>query len=84
MDEGQNFIVGFEQCIAVRDDELVASSMRRLQQYVIEAIVANDLRNVVKGSTEVILMERNANPVKIKGSKADVAWSILTEARDLL
>jgi hypothetical protein len=39
---------------------------------------------VMKGSTEVILVERRSNPIKIKGSKAEVAWSILSEARDLL
>jgi phosphopantothenoylcysteine decarboxylase/phosphopantothenate--cysteine ligase len=77
-------VVGFKAESGVREDELVTSAMRRLEQHGVEMIVANDLRNVMKGSTEVILVERRSNPIKLKGSKAEVAWSILSEARDLL
>lgn len=77
-------VVGFKAESGVREDELVMSAMRRLEQHGVEMIVANDLRNVMKGSTEVILVERRSNPIKIKGRKAEVAWSILSEARDLL
>jgi phosphopantothenoylcysteine decarboxylase/phosphopantothenate--cysteine ligase len=81
---GKTKVVGFKAESGVRDEVLVSKAMERLERHGLDAMVANDLRNVQKGTTEVYLVERSSNPIKLKGNKSEVAWSLMAELRGLL
>jgi phosphopantothenoylcysteine decarboxylase/phosphopantothenate--cysteine ligase len=81
---GKAKVVGFKAESGVREEALLSKAMERLERHGLDAMVANDLLNVKKGSTEVYLVERSSNPIKLKGNKAEVAWSLMTELRGLL
>jgi phosphopantothenoylcysteine synthetase/decarboxylase len=81
---GKAKVVGFKAESGVRDEVLLSMAMERLERHGLDAMVANDLRNVQKGTTEVYLVERSSNPIKLKGNKSEVAWSLMAELRGLL
>ena len=81
---GKSKVVGFKAESGVRDEVLISRAMERLERHGLDAMVANDLRNVRIGTTEVYLVERGSNPIMLKGNKSEVAWSIMAELRGLL
>jgi len=81
---GKAKVVGFKAESGVRDEVLLSKAMERLERHGLDAMVANDLRDVQKGTTEVYLVERDSNPIKLKGNKSEVAWSLMAELRGLL
>lgn len=81
---GKAKVVGFKAESGVRDEELISRAMERLERHGLDAMVANDLRNVRMGTTEVYLVERGSNPIMLRGSKSEVAWGIMSELRGLL
>ena len=81
---GKAKVVGFKAESGVRDEVLISRAMERLERHGLDAMVANDLRNVRMGTTEVYLVERGSNPIMLKGNKSEVAWGIMAELRGLL
>lgn len=81
---GKAKVVGFKAESGVRDEVLISRAMERMERHGLDAMVANDLRNVRIGTTEVYLVERCSNPIMLKGTKSEVAWSIMLELRGLL
>jgi phosphopantothenoylcysteine decarboxylase/phosphopantothenate--cysteine ligase len=81
---GKTKVVGFKAESGVREEELITRALERLERHGLDAMVANDLRNVRMGTTEVYLVERGSNPIMLKGNKSEVAWGIMAELRGLL
>lgn len=81
---GKAKVVGFKAESGLEEKELLARAKERLNRYGLNAIVANDLGKVSPGRTEVLVLRKGMEPVRLAGAKSEVAWSILTELRKLI
>jgi phosphopantothenoylcysteine decarboxylase/phosphopantothenate--cysteine ligase len=69
-------IVGFKAEFGVTEKELIRRAEKRLKEYSLDGIVANDLKDVKKGTTKVIVLSGNRE-LKFEGEKSEVARKIL-------
>lgn len=69
-------IVGFKAEYGVSERELLSSARKRVAEYRLDMIVANDLRDVRPGFTKVIVV-KGKEETKLEGEKIEVAKRIL-------
>ena len=69
-------IVGFKAEYGVSKEELKMRAAKRLDEYSLDAVVANDLRDVREGWTRVIVLRRGGE-LEIEGDKLEVAKRIV-------
>lgn len=82
---GKGFgVVGFKAEYDVSKEELRKRAKSRVVDYDLDLIVANDLKDVKSGETEVLIISRDSEEVQAGGSKRDVADSILDEVLKVL
>ncbi|MDH7509263.1 MAG: bifunctional phosphopantothenoylcysteine decarboxylase/phosphopantothenate--cysteine ligase CoaBC [Methanomassiliicoccales archaeon] len=72
-------LFGFKAESSVTADELVARARSRMIEFELDGIVANDLREVSKGTTKVTIMTKKGTICTVAGSKKEVAHRILDE-----
>jgi phosphopantothenoylcysteine decarboxylase / phosphopantothenate---cysteine ligase len=72
-------LVGFKAEHGVEREELERRAMRKMESVSLDAIVANDLRRVREGSTEVTVLLRNEEGVTVSGTKSEVAHALLDQ-----
>ncbi len=75
-------IVGFKAESGVSEEELIARAKKRKEEYGLNMVVANDLRNVKYDENEVIIITDKEE--KIKGSKKEIAMEIMKRVADEL
>lgn len=71
-------LVGFKAEINITEQELISRARRRIKDYGLDAVVANDLNDVKPGKTKVYLVTSKSYK-KIEGEKDEVARRILRE-----
>ena len=71
-------LIGFKAEIDISKEELIRRARKRIEEYRLDAIVANDLREVEEGKTRVYLVT-SKNYKEIRGDKDEVARKILRE-----
>ncbi|MBI0582655.1 MAG: bifunctional phosphopantothenoylcysteine decarboxylase/phosphopantothenate--cysteine ligase CoaBC [Methanomassiliicoccus sp.] len=76
-------LVGFKAEIGVSAPQLVRRARARLEEYGLDLIVANDLRDVSAGRTRAVLVTSSAKQA-FEGTKADLANLILDEVAKVL
>ncbi len=76
-------LVGFKAEHGLGEEELENRARRRLERDNLDAIVANDLRNVKTGKTDVLLLTRRTI-ARFSGTKGEVADDILNEIRKVM
>ncbi len=69
-------LVGFKAEYGVSKDELIERARRRMSEYSLDMVVANDLKDVRVGYTKVIVI-RGRKETEIEGDKLEVAGRIL-------
>ncbi|MCL4450230.1 MAG: bifunctional phosphopantothenoylcysteine decarboxylase/phosphopantothenate--cysteine ligase CoaBC [Candidatus Thermoplasmatota archaeon] len=69
-------IVGFKAEYGVSRNELIDRARRRMSEYSLDMIVANDLKDVKAGYTKVIVI-RGRKETEMEGEKLEVAGRIL-------
>ncbi len=69
-------LVGFKLEAGVKQAELLEKSQARLKEHGMDFIVANDIHNVKKGRTEVILVDDKGKWQEFKGTKSEVSWDL--------
>ena len=69
-------LVGFKAEYGVSKDELIERARRRMSEYSLDMVVANDLKDVRAGYTKVIVI-RGRKETEIEGDKLEVAGRIL-------
>ncbi len=69
-------LVGFKAEYGVSKDELIERARRRMSEYSLDMVVANDLKDVRAGYTKVIVI-RGRKKTEIEGDKLEVAGRIL-------
>ncbi|OPY34563.1 MAG: bifunctional phosphopantothenoylcysteine decarboxylase/phosphopantothenate synthase [Methanomassiliicoccales archaeon PtaU1.Bin124] len=77
-------VVGFKAESGVGEAQLLRKANACSKNAGLDAIVANDLKDVVPGKTKVVYMSKDDAPVSFEGSKSSVAREILIQARRLL
>jgi phosphopantothenoylcysteine decarboxylase/phosphopantothenate--cysteine ligase len=70
-------LVGFKAEHGLEEAELIAKAEGRLREYKLDAIVANDLRDVHQGSTTALFITAQGVQARISGSKRQAAETIL-------
>jgi phosphopantothenoylcysteine decarboxylase / phosphopantothenate---cysteine ligase len=73
-------LIGFKAESGIGETELVIKAEQRLKQYKLDAIVANDLTEVVPGSTSVLFISSKGKYVRLTGTKGEVADLLLDKA----
>jgi phosphopantothenoylcysteine decarboxylase/phosphopantothenate--cysteine ligase len=73
-------LVGFKAEVGMADAELVRRAKKRLEEYGLDIIVANDLNDVGPTNTAAIIIPSKGKPSKFSGSKRALADRILDEA----
>jgi len=71
-------LIGFKAEIDIPKEELIRRARKRIKDYGLNAIVANDLKDVEEGKTKVYLVTLK-NYKEIRGDKDEVARKILRE-----
>ena len=71
-------VVGFKAESGVKNEELVKEASESLDRNSLQAVVANDLKDVKVGSTKVVLV-RSGYQVEFEGTKAEVAHQLIKE-----
>jgi phosphopantothenoylcysteine decarboxylase/phosphopantothenate--cysteine ligase len=69
-------LVGFKAEYGVSKEELIERARRRMSEYSLDMVVANDLKDVRAGYTKVIVI-RGRKETEIEGDKLEVAGRIL-------
>ncbi|MEM0135961.1 MAG: bifunctional phosphopantothenoylcysteine decarboxylase/phosphopantothenate--cysteine ligase CoaBC [Thermoplasmatales archaeon] len=69
-------IVGFKAEFGVSKNELLYRARKRMKEYSLDMIVANDLRDVKQGVTKVTVI-KGKREIELEGDKIDVAKRIL-------
>jgi len=82
--KGNRILVGFKAERSITDEELLNRATRRLEDYGLDMIVANDLDNVERGKTKVLIISSAGEPLMASGSKRQVAETILDEVGKVL
>ena len=77
-------VVGFKAESGVGEAQLLRKANACSKNAGLDAIVANDLKDVVPGRTKVVYMSKDDAPVIFEGSKTSVAKDILLQSRRLL
>jgi phosphopantothenoylcysteine decarboxylase/phosphopantothenate--cysteine ligase len=72
-------LVGFKAEFGLEEEELIAKASARLEEYGLDAIVANDLKNVKKGSTAAVFITAKGVQARPFGSKRVAAEAILAQ-----
>ncbi|MGC8497251.1 MAG: bifunctional phosphopantothenoylcysteine decarboxylase/phosphopantothenate--cysteine ligase CoaBC [Thermoplasmata archaeon] len=72
----KNVLVGFKAEYGISDELLLKKGQEKLKKYNLEFLIANDLKKVKEGYTEILFIEKN-NYKKLSGSKSDVTLQIL-------
>ncbi|MGC8644707.1 MAG: bifunctional phosphopantothenoylcysteine decarboxylase/phosphopantothenate--cysteine ligase CoaBC [Thermoplasmata archaeon] len=75
-DKFKGKIVGFKAEYGISRKELKKRARKRMNEYSLDAIVANDLRDVKEGSTKVIVLN-DSGEKEIEGDKLEVAKRIV-------
>ena len=73
-------LVGFKAGSRVKDAELVSEAVALMDRAGCTFVVANDVRDVAKGKTRVMIVERDGSSQEVSGTKADVADEVLDRA----
>jgi phosphopantothenoylcysteine decarboxylase/phosphopantothenate--cysteine ligase len=73
-------LIGFKAESGIGESELVVRAERRLKQYKLDAIVANDLGEVRPGITSVLFISNKGRYVRLAGTKKEVADLLLDKA----
>jgi phosphopantothenoylcysteine decarboxylase/phosphopantothenate--cysteine ligase len=71
-------VVGFKAESGVGKKELVKEAVESLNRNYLQAVVANDLKDVKAGSTKVVFV-RSRYQVEIEGTKSEVAHKLIRE-----
>lgn len=74
-----NVLVGFKAEHGVGERELISRARKRLESVPLDAIVANDLKDVGPSSTKALIIRSGGRAVKFQGSKSDLADRVLDE-----
>ena len=69
-------IVGFKAEYGVSRDELISRARKRMVEYSLDMVVANDLKNVKPGLTKVVVI-KGSEKTDLEGEKTEVAKRIL-------
>ncbi len=69
-------IVGFKAEYGVSRDELISRARKRMAEYSLDMVVANDLKNVKPGLTKVVVI-KGSEKTDLEGEKTEVAKRIL-------
>jgi phosphopantothenoylcysteine decarboxylase/phosphopantothenate--cysteine ligase len=72
-------LVGFKAEYGLEEEELVAKASARLEEYRLDAIVANDLKHVKPGSTSALFITSRGVESRPFGSKRVAADAILAQ-----
>jgi phosphopantothenoylcysteine decarboxylase/phosphopantothenate--cysteine ligase len=73
-------LIGFKAESGMSESELVVKAEQRIKQYKLDAIVANDLKEVIPGSTSVLFITNKGKYVRLSGTKGEVADMLLDKA----
>jgi phosphopantothenoylcysteine decarboxylase/phosphopantothenate--cysteine ligase len=77
-------VIGFKAGSEIKEEDLLEQADACKTKNGLDAIVANDLKDVLPGQTKVRILIANEGPVVLSGSKSSVATDILCEIRRLL
>lgn len=77
-------LVGFKAEYDVDDEELERRARERLESIPLEAVVANDLKKVKPGSTDVTILLKGGDVIRATGTKREVAHIILDNVLKVL
>ncbi len=69
-------IVGFKAEYGVSRNELISRARKRMAEYSLDMVVANDLKNVKPGLTKVVVI-KGSEKTDLEGEKTEVAKRIL-------
>ena len=69
-------IVGFKAEYGISRGELVSRARKRMSEYSLDMIVANDLKNVRPGFTKVVAI-KGKEEIDLEGEKIEVAKRLL-------
>ncbi|MCL4412337.1 MAG: bifunctional phosphopantothenoylcysteine decarboxylase/phosphopantothenate--cysteine ligase CoaBC [Candidatus Thermoplasmatota archaeon] len=69
-------MVGFKAEYGVSRDELISRARKRMAEYSLDMVVANDLKNVKPGLTKVVVI-KGSEKTDLEGEKTEVAKRIL-------
>ncbi len=69
-------LIGFKLEAGREQEELLKVSRAKLRESGMDYIVANDIRRVKRGRTEVILIDKKGRWQELKGTKAEVSWHL--------
>jgi len=72
-------LIGFKAETGITKKELLAKAKKRLDEFGLDVIVANDVRDVNAKGTRVQLLRKGKKPKELKGSKDAVAHLIFAE-----
>ncbi|MGE5379345.1 MAG: bifunctional phosphopantothenoylcysteine decarboxylase/phosphopantothenate--cysteine ligase CoaBC [Candidatus Saccharibacteria bacterium] len=72
-------LVGFKAEVGISDAELARRARKRLKEYGLDLIVANDLSNVQPSTTVATLMPAKGKQIRFSGTKMELAGRILDE-----
>ena len=76
---GAKFLAGFKAEVNLSEDELMKRARRRMEEYGLDLIVANDLDSVTKGVTTAFVLRPDGSHERYEGSKRGLADRILDE-----
>lgn len=82
--KGAGVLVGFKAEYGVTEEELERRARERLESVPLEAVVANDLKKVKPGSTEVTILLKGGGVIRAAGTKGEVAHIILDSVMKVL
>ncbi len=71
-------VIGFKAESGVKKEDLVKEAVESLNRNLLQAVVANDLKDVEQGSTKVVFV-RSRYQAEIEGTKAEVAHQLIKE-----
>ncbi|NLI73281.1 MAG: bifunctional phosphopantothenoylcysteine decarboxylase/phosphopantothenate--cysteine ligase CoaBC [Euryarchaeota archaeon] len=74
---GSQFLIGFKAESNVSEEELIDRARRRMKDYKLDLMVANDVNHVATGRTTAFLLRANGTYDKYEGNKERLANIIL-------
>ena len=80
---GDTFIVGFKAESSVSEEELMKRAFKKLKKVGMGAIVANDLKDVSKDRSKVILLTPEKEAYRVEGGKTEIAGFLIEKISEL-
>jgi len=73
----KSFIVGYKAESGLTKKRLVDAAFKRMKELKIDAIVANDLKNVTDETNKVVFIDKKKKTKEYQGMKSEIASGVM-------